>query len=203
MTVFTMNDINKKLTVLVQKYLNMGYYIYINAMGVSLSKCTGRIILYNGKEFVNVHIDNTVEFDACAGKHKNIIREGYQLVEEYYGKEYPHWNNKGKILSKLTFFEIGRKKKAFVSTEEEWVEAKKKSIDRMYVRNWDYRPTKQNIKFNPDTVVRIVRSKEGFKSCRKSQITEVQKVVGLNRTPYYRIIIQGKDKPSTRTIVVG
>ena len=192
MAVFTKEQIHKRMTELVRKYIDMGYYIYISAMGSSQSHCLGRVVLHNGIDFINIHLDNHITFNVAAGEHNRLDMSYLALVEESTGNEVPFWNNSGTVISSELFYEVGKRKKAYVNTSEEWEEAMIKTCNRMHATNWGEGWTnRRELRFNPEAVIQIVRRRPGYKSCRKSQIKCVARVNDGWRT-FYKIIVEGK-----------
>ena len=90
------------------------------------------------------------------------------------------------MLNTTTFYRVGNKNHAYTTDKNECEKLLLINSDRRRLRRYPF-DCWEKIKFNPDTVIKIVNSKRGFKTCKKKDIKCVERCDTM-----YRICVEGK-----------
>ena len=191
MATYGIDYIYKRMTDVVDEYMKEGYWFYCQGMRSSYSHCEARVPLYNGKNFINVYLEdyyiNTEDWRCI---------DYLKLVVEDCENKYTTWNGKGKTLKEEMYYRVSRDKNvAYSDSLKETRNAYDIRSKRSYQKSY-YNNKAKEIKFDADKIIKIVNKHYGFKSCKKSQIKKVTRTNAVYGS-YYTIYIEGKSKNLT------
>ena len=186
MAIIKMEDINKTYTEIIGEYISKGYWIYTKTMGGTQGEIA-KIDLTNGKHILRIWINDSRDRNVGDRDDWLYVDLIEIIVEEFDDfRDRTLWNKKGKILNTITFYRIGSRNRVYVDDLDICKKCIMMNINRRKARGYSYSNWKK-INYNPDTIIKIVKSKRGFKSCKKSDIKMVERCDSM-----YRIIIDGK-----------
>lgn len=186
MAIIKMEDINKTYTEIIGEYISRGYWIYTKTMSGSQGEIA-KIDLTNGKHILRIWINDRRDTNV-GDKDEWLYVDLIEIIVEEFDdfRNRTLWNKEGKVLNTFTFYRIGSKNRVYVTDLETCKKCIMMNVNRRRARGYSY-SNWEKINYNPDTVIKIVKSKRGFKSCKKSDIKMVERCDSM-----YRIIIDGK-----------
>lgn len=191
MKVVKMEQIEKRYTELLGEFLKKGYWLYTKAC----KGCQGelaKVDVTNGERTFRIRMESFYNrrFDVRDKDGDLFYGEGVEIIVEEFEDAHADsfWNGKGVLVNKVIFHRIGHGRPAYTENLTDSVEAYDKHMDRRRARGFSFSDWKE-VNFNPDVVIRIVTAKKGFKSCKKTDITRVEKCDSM-----YRISIGNKGK---------
>lgn len=186
--------INKEVTTLTTQYLQNGYWIALDKMNTLYSNAEGTVCVTNGKEIVRIQQLRTHVKEPVEGK--DYSRSHQALAIEIKRYEYQKGRlREGKLLDTTThkvFYEV----KSGYMGDDKYVDDMEvlKRAKAIRSQRWDCRHIYDNKKLkncDMDKILTMVKSRRGYKSVRKSQISGVYRVYSEYKN-YYRITIMGK-----------
>lgn len=201
MKVYTKNDIANEITKVVLQFIGEGYNFNIDEMNASYSGRVGTVKLYNPnaiekRRYVNVYMtreesdwDNYdevicyIDLVIEADNNSRMDNSVEIMRERFYGLNFGiyHFNRNRELV--------------YTKDIEMAIACENKRNERRNSRRMNKNHSMKN--YDADKIIKIVNNRHGYKSCRKSQITDV--MVYMNnlqtRTQSYRIYIEGKKNP--------
>lgn len=188
MAIIKMEDINKTYTEVIGEYISRGYWIYTKTMAGHQGEIA-KIDLTNGKHIIRVRIDkkyhNRIEGLENLWLGTDVLR--IVVVEYDNFRTETLWNNEGITINEFNWYQVGRKNIAYVDNLEEYVDIANKTLNRFELKPIDYGNHGRKMRYNADTIIKIVNGRKGFKSCKKKDIKSVERY----KNGYY-IRIEGK-----------
>lgn len=187
MAIIKMEDIDRIYTEILTDYFTKGYRLYTKNMSGHQGE-RAKIDITNGKHILRIWME-TFSCKDIGDKENWLWTDGIEInIEEFEDfRASTLWGGKGKMLKTLTFYRVGSKNHAYTMDVEECeklllVNANRRRLRSNTFSNWE------KVNYNPDTIIKIVNSKRGFKTCKKKDIKSVERCKTM-----YRIIIEGKN----------
>lgn len=205
MAIIKMKNINNFLTDIVATYIEKGYSFYTKTMSGHQGEIA-KFDMSNGEEIIRIVMERS------RSKYQKEIKYDFSKFEvvSISVKSYSNfntdilWNNEGEEINYYEFYAIGnfysKKDIAFCDNIEEYTEIYDKMQKRLLNRYSD-----EHERYNIDTInnidkiLKIVNSRKGYKSIRKSQIKGYYSTINRhNKRKYYTIEIEGKNSINFR-----
>ena len=188
MAIIKMEDINKTYTEIIGEYISRGYWIYTKTMAGHQGEIS-KIDLTNGKHIIRVRIDKKYHsrIEGLENLWLGIDVLRIVVVEYDNFRTETLWNNDGTTINEFNWYQVGRKNIAYVDNLEEYVDIANKTLNRFELKPIDYGNHGRKMRYNADTIIKIVNGRKGFKSCKKKDIKSVERY----KNGYY-IRIEGK-----------
>ena len=185
-------DLDKKFTEAVMKYMNKGLFIATSSMSGHQGE-EGKIDLTDGKSTYRVLMYKTFEH----AQFQRVIIIEVRKYDEYVTRGmHTLWNDKGELIdTALKMYEVEGCDNVYVETEEEAKAIRKLQLERYKKYNDSY--WRELPKFDVTKVRDAVRAqgKRGYKRVKRADIVKVERRVDKAQ---YRVEIAGK-----AAIVIG
>lgn len=188
MAIIKMEDINKTYTEVIREYISRGYWIYTKTMAGHQGEIA-KIDLTNGKHIIRVRIDKKYHSKIEGLENLWLGTDVLRIVVVEYDnfRTETLWNNEGITINEFNWYQVGRKNIAYVDNLEEYVDIVNKTLNRFELKPIDYGNHGRKMRYNADTIIKIVNGRKGFKSCKKKDIKSVERY----KNGYY-IRMEGK-----------
>ena len=188
MAIIKMEDINKVYTEIISDYISKGYWFYTKTMAGHQGEIA-KIDLTNGKRIIRVRIDKKYHSRIEGLENLWLGTDVLRIVVVEYDnfRTETLWNNEGTTINEFNWYQVGRKNIAYVDNLEEYVDIANKTLNRFELKPIDYGNHARKMRYNADTIIKIVNGRKGFKSCKKKDIKSVERY----KNGYY-IRMEGK-----------
>lgn len=188
MAIIKREDIDKCYTKIIEKYISDGYWVHTRTMSGSQGE-DSKIDITNGKHILRIWMD-THSCENIGNEEDWLLTDVIRIyIEEFDNyKASTLWCKRGNMLESITFYRIGSKNFAYTMDETECEKLLMININRMKLRRRGTFSNWKKINYNPDTIIKIVNSRKGFKSCKKKDIKCVERCKTM-----YRITVEGKN----------
>jgi len=203
-TGITMQHIEGTMTYIMMKYINEGYIFNTKESRVMYSDKNGFVKLYNpnaeeNRKHIMIYITNEEsiidEVKFCIVYNVNLVVEesdkpygtykaNVNKIElKYYGLNFNRWDDKeNKTLLYTMDYDIA-------------INSSKKRDSRRRNKRYEIGANELN-NFDANKIINIVNKRNGYKSCRKSQIKKIYLHRDESgRVTTYSIYIEGKNNP--------
>ena len=199
MAFYKTQDINKEVTLFVKQYLDNGYWFYLTEMNTLYSDAEGTIWITNGIEDVRVQLKKEISKRVWGSEDSRYIKADCIHIEI---KRSEHSENHFRYTGKLigietvkTFYEL--KEGKYTDQLDVYVEIKNRQRDKRNNKPYSFNSNtiKELKHYDADKIIKIVNQRQGYKSCRKSQIERVERYKDHWSSCCYRIYIKGKNRP--------
>jgi len=188
MAIIKMEDVNKVYTEIISEYISKGYWFYTKTMAGHQGEIA-KIDLTNGKHIIRVRIDKKYHSRIEGLENLWLGTDVLRIVVVEYDnfRTETLWNNEGTIINEFNWYQVGRKNIAYVDNLEEYIDIANKTLNRFELKPIDYDNHGRKMRYNADTIIKIVNGRKGFKSCKKKDIKSVERY----KNGYY-IRMEGK-----------
>ena len=188
MAIIKTEDINKVYTEIISEYISRGYWFYTKTMAGHQGEIA-KIDLTNGKHIIRVRIDKKYHSRIEGLENLWLGTDVLRIVVVEYDnfRTETLWNNDGITINEFNWYQVGRKNIAYVDNLEEYIDIANKTQNRFELKPIDYGNHGRKMRYDADTIIKIVNGRKGFKSCKKKDIKSVERY----KNGYY-IRIEGK-----------
>lgn len=197
--IMRLKDISRITTEIAQEYIGRGYY-FSNTMSGHQGEIY-KVDLTNGEEVIRIVVDDGTTRFKNKDKEYDFEKADvvYILVECFTNEKLNRtlWNGKGEEINYFEFYKINRYfcGEDYIVTDcyNEYKEIVKKQNERLKNKPMTNIDMVALDNKKASRLLKIVNSRKGYKSVRKSQIKGMKTYVNrYNKRKYYYIIIDGK-----------
>jgi hypothetical protein len=183
------DEINKRYSRQVARYISKGYWINAGTMGGSQGEIA-HVDMTNGTELIRILIEDRTDYELNNGYGMEYVTV---LVGRVPASENVKigstdrlgntvWNNNLEVISEQRFYKIGKSYRGwYVDTFEEAIAAKELKRERLHARVQNA-PEKRVFKNAENAVKSFVKRQPGCKTVALREIEEVGKDVTVDRS---------------------